>query len=95
VSDEIIGMYEVLDAVCAAISSADPEARAALAKAMDGYAEYFPEEFDWAISAQSPSLLCQLVIAIDSSCRPNAPLKPRPPIRLVDLKSHQQGRTDN
>jgi hypothetical protein len=71
--------------------SADPETRAALAKAMDGYAEDFPEEFYWAIGAQSPSLLCHLVLAIDSSCRPEAQSKPRPPIRLVDRKPHQQG----
>ena len=77
-SDEIICMYEVLDAVSATISSADPEARAALARAMDGYAKDFPEEFDWAIGAQSPSLLCHLVLAIDSSCRLKAQSKPRP-----------------
>jgi hypothetical protein len=56
VSDEIIGMYDVLDAARATIASADPETRAALAKAIDGYAEDFPEEFYWAIGAQSPSL---------------------------------------
>jgi hypothetical protein len=78
VSDEIIGMYEVLDAVRATISSADPEARAALAKAMDGYAEDFPEDFFWAIGAQSPSLLRHLVLEIDSSCRPEAQSKARP-----------------
>ena len=83
-SDEIINMYNVLDAVCATISSADPETRAALAKAMDGYAEDFPGEYYWAIGAQSPSLLYHLVLAIDSSCRPESQSKPRPPIRLVD-----------
>jgi hypothetical protein len=76
VSDELIGMYEVLDALRATISSSDPETRAALAKAMN--AEDFPEEFYWAIGAQSPSLLHHLVVAIDSSCRPEAQSEPRP-----------------
>jgi hypothetical protein len=82
----ITGMYELLDAVEAVIASADPAKRETLAKTVDAYCEDFPEEFFWATSAQSPALLYQLMIAIDSSSRPEAESKPRPVIRLVDRK---------
>jgi hypothetical protein len=41
-ADDITGMYEVLAALKAVISSAAPDKRDALAQAMDGYAEHFP-----------------------------------------------------
>jgi hypothetical protein len=43
----------------------------------------FPDEF---FRAQSPILLYQLMMAIDSSSRPDAESKRRPVIRLVDRK---------
>ncbi|MBN8978902.1 MAG: hypothetical protein J0I08_20740 [Rhizobiales bacterium] len=79
-------MHDVLDALEAVIASSDPKKREALAAAIDGYAESFPEDFHWSISAQSPSLLNHLVMVIDWSCRPEAETKPRPAIRLVDRK---------
>ena len=80
-SDEIIGMYDFLDALEAAIKSADPEKQKALVESIDGYAEHFPDDFDWAVSAQSPTLLSHLMMVIDSASRPDAS-KPRPRVRL-------------
>jgi hypothetical protein len=82
---EIAGMYEVLDALEAAIASAEPAKREALAKAIDGYHDDFPEDFHWALSAQSPVLLYHLFMSIDTACRPDAKTKGRV-LRLVDRK---------
>ena len=82
----ITGMYELLDAIEAVIGSSDPQKRATLAKTIDAYCEDFPEDFFWATSAQAPSLLYNLMMAIDSASRPDAESKPRPVIRLVDRK---------
>ncbi|MGQ0686565.1 hypothetical protein [Bradyrhizobium sp.] len=84
--DEIVGMFEVVEAVEAVIKAADPEKRKALADAIDAYGECFPEEMDWAFSAQSPAFLHQLILAINYACRPEAQSKTRPAIRLVDRK---------
>ena len=82
--EEIIGMWEVLDAIEAVIQCADPAKREALARTMDGYHDCFPEEFHWALGAQAPMLLSHLLSMIDAACRPEAQSKPRPVIRLVD-----------
>jgi hypothetical protein len=81
---EIVGMYELVDAIEAVIITSDPAKRKALAEVLDSYHEDFPEEFHWAISAQSPALLYHLLNTIDCACRPEFQSKPRPPIRLVD-----------
>jgi hypothetical protein len=86
VTEEIIGMYEVLDALEAVIKAADPDKRATLAEAMDGYVEHFPDDFFWATGAQAPTLLSHLMMVVDSACRPEAQSKARPTIRLVDRK---------
>ena len=80
-SDEIISMYELLDALKAVIKSADPEKQRELVKTIDGYAEHFPDDFFWATSAQSPTLLYNLMMVIDSASRPDES-KPRPRVRL-------------
>jgi hypothetical protein len=86
-SDEpIIGIYELLDAVEAVIKAADPEKRKILAQTIDSYAEQFPDEFYWAIGAQAPMMLHELLTTIDAACRPESQSKPRPVIRLVDRK---------
>ncbi|QND70023.1 hypothetical protein [Tardiphaga robiniae] len=82
----MIGMYELLDALEAVIQAADPAKRAALAEVLDGYADSFPDEFIWAMSAQAPALLHNVMMAIDASCRPESQSKARPAIRLVDRK---------
>lgn len=87
--EPVIGMYELLEALEAVIQAANPAKRAALAEVLDGYAETFPEEFYWAISAQAPTLLHNLMMAIDASCRPESQSKARPAIRLVDRKPQQ------
>ena len=45
-----------------------------------------PDDFFWAIGAQSPVLLYQVIMTIDAACRPTSQSKPRPVIRLVDRK---------
>ena len=82
----VTDMYEFLDALTDVITSSDPAKRELLAEMIDGYANDFPDDFFWAIGAQAPALLHDLMIAIDSSCRPDAQSKPRPAIRLVDRK---------
>lgn len=65
---EIVGMYEVLDALEDALDSASPEKRKALSETLNGFARDFPEEFFWAVGPQSPALLHHLMYAID--CEP-------------------------
>jgi len=45
----------------------------------------FPDEFFWAIGAQSPALLNHMLSAIDAASRPEKQSKPRAH-RLVDRK---------
>jgi hypothetical protein len=85
-SEEIVGMYELLDALEAVIRAADATKRKALAETVDAYAEDCPEDFFWSIGAQSPTLLSNLMMVIDSACRPESQSKPLPAIRLVDRK---------
>jgi hypothetical protein len=84
--EEITGMYELLDALSAVVSSCDPAKREVLAQTIDAYAEDFPDEFFWATGAQSPTLLSNLMMAIDVACRPEKQSKSRGVIRLVDRK---------
>jgi hypothetical protein len=83
---ELIGMYELLDAIEAVVKAADPVKREALAQTIDSYSEDFPDEFFWATGPQSPALLNHMLSAIDAACRPEKQSKPRAPIRLVDRK---------
>jgi hypothetical protein len=76
-SDKLIGMYELLDAIEAAIGSADPATREHLAQTIDAYADDFPDEFFWATGPQAPVLLHHLTAAIDMSCRPEGQQKAR------------------
>jgi hypothetical protein len=80
---ELTGMYELLDAVEAAIKGACPGCRQALAETIDRYAEDFPDDFYWAVGAQSPTLLSHLLMSIDGACRLEGS-KSRAVIRLVD-----------
>jgi hypothetical protein len=85
-SDEpFTSMYELLDAIEAAIKAADPAKREALANTIDAYHDDFPEDFHWAIGAQAPTLLSHLIIAIDGASREQGESKTRV-IRLVDRK---------
>ena len=84
--NDITSMYELLDAIEAVVKAADPAKREALARTIDAYSEDCPEDFFWAIGAQSPTLLSHLLMAIDSATRPDSQSKPRPVVRLVDRK---------
>ena len=68
-NDELTGMYELLEAIEAAIKASAPDKRAALAKTIDAYSEDFPEDFFWAVGSQSPVLLHHLITAVDVACR--------------------------
>lgn len=81
--ETLVGMYEFLEALEAVVKAADPSKRTALADVIDAYADSFPEEFAWAIGAQAPTLLHNLMMTIDASCRPEAQSTARPAIRLV------------
>ena len=85
-SDEPTGMYELLEAIEAAIKAADPATRETLAETIDAYTEDFPDDFFWAIGPQAPVLLHHLLMLIDAACRPDKESKPRGVIRLVDRK---------
>ena len=85
-SQDLIGVYELLDAIEAVIKAADPAKREALAQTIDHYAEDFPDDFFWAVGPQSPMLLHEIMSVIDAACRPEAQSKPRAVVRLVDRK---------
>ena len=79
------GMYELLDAIEAVIKASDPAKREALASTLDAFAEDCPHDFFWAIGAQAPALLNNLLMAIDFAVREPGESKTRV-IRLVDRK---------
>jgi hypothetical protein len=85
--EEITGMYDLLDALNETLKAADPTKRERLAKIIDAYHDDYPEEFHWALGAQSPTFLYHLMMVIDTACRPETQSKPRGAIRLVDRKS--------
>ena len=76
-SDDIVGMYEFVDAVEAAIESADPDKLVDLAAVIQAYQEDFPEEFYWAVGATAPVLLHRLMVGIDCACRTKEQSKPQ------------------
>jgi len=83
---QMTGMYELFQAIDAAISASDPLKRETLARTIDAYARDFPDEFCWAIGPQAPTLLHQVLTTIDMACRPPSQSRPRPAVRLVDRK---------
>ena len=85
--DTFVGMYDFIEALEAVIKAADPDKRAVLAGAIDGYGDNCPDEFFWAFGGQAPTLLSNVMMAIDWSCRPESQSRPRPAVRLVDRKS--------
>src|SRR4051812_19217337 len=79
-------LYDLAEALEAVIKAADPAKREHLAKTIDAYSEDFAIDFYWAIGAQAPTLLSNLMSVIDEACRPEGQAKPRGVIRLVDRK---------
>jgi hypothetical protein len=59
------GMYELLEAIEAAIESAQPEKRELLARTINAYMDDFPEDYFWAIGPQSPTLLSHIMHSIE------------------------------
>jgi hypothetical protein len=81
-------MTDVVD-LCASIENmirtAEPARRRAVARAFDGYARSFPQNYDWAVSGQAPALLHFLMGSIEMTCQ-EAPSKSKPSLRVVELK---------
>ena len=69
---QLVGMYEVLDAVEAAIKSTAPAESDSLARALSQYCEDFPEEFFWATGPQARTLLNHLMMAVTPDGRERA-----------------------
>jgi hypothetical protein len=63
------GMYELLEAIEAAIESAEPAKREALAQTINAYMNDFPEEYFWAVGPQSPTLLHHIMHSIEPTIR--------------------------
>jgi hypothetical protein len=59
------GMYELLAALEAAIDSAEPAKRKALAQTITAYMSDFPEDYFWAIGPQAPTLLSHIMHSIE------------------------------
>jgi hypothetical protein len=84
--DQITGRYELLDAIEKIIRAADPALRKELAEIFEAYSYDFPEEFEWAVGAQSPMLLWMLMNAIwDASGDPSSEPQPRRPASILQL----------
>src|SRR3954452_10136019 len=59
--DEVVGVYELLDAIEAVIQAAAPAKREILAKSIDTYPESSPMIFYWKSGSQAPGLLNSLL----------------------------------
>ena len=76
--DELIGHYEMIDALDAVIKASTPEKRAALRNTIDAWSTgTLGDEFWWATSAQAPALLHNLMIAVDLAAYSDDEEKPR------------------
>ena len=84
-SEEPTSWIELLDAIESVIKAADPAKRETLAQTIDAYAEDFPDDFYWATGVQAPSLLSNMLNAIDFACRSKTETKSRV-VRLIDRK---------
>jgi hypothetical protein len=71
----ITNMYDLLEALAAAILAAEPSKREALAKTIDAYCKDCPEDFFWAIGPQAPTFLSRLLHTVDSASHLNQPGK--------------------
>jgi hypothetical protein len=83
-------MTDVVD-LCASIENMIRTAEArrrAVARAFDGYARSFPQNYDWAVSGQAPALLHFLMGAIEMTCA-EAPSQSKPDLRVVEFKKMQ------
>ena len=85
-TDEVVTMYELLEALEQVIKAADPVKRKALADTVDAYSEAYSDDFFWATGAQSPTLLSNLMMSIDIASRPEAESKSRAANRLMERK---------
>jgi hypothetical protein len=63
------GMYELLESIEAAIESAEPATREALARTINAYMNDFPDEYFWAVGPQAPTLLHHIMYAIEPNMR--------------------------
>lgn len=85
-TEEVVTMYELLDALEQVITATDPAKRRTLADTINAYAKDYPDDFFWATGAQSPTLLSNLMMIIDTASQPEAESKARAASRLLDRK---------
>jgi hypothetical protein len=77
-------IYDLLDALNAAIGSADPVKRAQLSSALDNWGRDNVGDAAWAFGLQAPWLLRSLLIEIDMASMPASDHQvPKPTLRVV------------
>jgi hypothetical protein len=75
-NEKIITLYELLNAIEAVVECSDPDKQAALAVTIDQYERNFPDEFYWAVGAQSPHLLHEIMNVLRTACDSESQSKP-------------------
>jgi len=82
----MIGHYEMIDALEAAIKASTPEKRAALRDTIDAWSSGpMADDFFWATSPRAPALLHTLMIAVDLAANDDEDKKSR----VVHLRSRR------
>jgi hypothetical protein len=76
-------IYDVLDALNAAILSADPVKRSELYASLNAWGRDNPDDACWSFGMRSPWLLRALMIEIDAACMPANERTPKPTLRVV------------
>ena len=76
-------LFDLVQALEAVISSADPTKREVLAQKLNAYSEHFPEDYFWAFGAQAPTMLHYLMWSIDGASRPESDSRAERPERQI------------
>jgi hypothetical protein len=85
--NDTASIYDVLDALNAAIGSADPVKRSELYASLSAWSRDNPQDACWSFGMQAPALLRALMIEIDAASMPEnerTPKPVRPALRVVD-----------
>jgi hypothetical protein len=84
--DDLIGPFEMIDALEAVIKDSNPEKRAALRDTIEAWAiGAMANDFFWATSSQAPALLRDLMMAIDVAASGEG----KPKSRVIHLASRK------
>lgn len=85
-NDQITDMYVLTDALGAAIRAAPKAERDALAATLDAYQKDFPEDYNWALRAQSPTLLSLLMTSIGFASHDDDPSRTSRMVNFISRK---------